>query len=132
VNHGAQRSSGGHSVSELASLPSGNDPAALRQVRGWNWGAFLASWLWAFAHRQPLLGVATLLGLLFWQWIGLACAVYLGVEGSKLAWRSRPFEDVAHFRRVQRRWMLWGILVFAIEIILVLPMEIETFHILFG
>ena len=86
---------------------------ALPDVSGWNWGAFLASWLWAFAHRLPLLGVATLLGWLFWGVFGLMAAIYLGVNGNELAWRSRRFESVAQFRQVQRRWDMWGPVVLA-------------------
>ncbi|MCJ7751527.1 MAG: hypothetical protein MUQ65_10605, partial [Armatimonadetes bacterium] len=82
------------------------------------WGAFLGSWVWAFAHRVPLLGVATLLGWLFWGIFGLAAAIYLGVNGSELAWRSRSFGSVEEFRAVQRRWDGWGSIVFAATIAL--------------
>jgi len=109
-----------HSIPHRASLPSGNDPAALSQVSGWNWGAFLASWVWAFAHRLPVLGLAALLGCLFWGVIGFACAIYLGITGSELAWRSRPFASVTQFREVQRRWAKWGLLVFLIHMLILL------------
>ena len=109
---------GSGSMEDYGRFPSGNDPAALREVSGWNWGAFLGSWVWAFAHRMPLLGVATLLGWFFWGIFGLAAAIYLGVSGNELAWRSRSFESVAQFREVQRRWAMWSPVAFTVTVVL--------------
>ena len=106
-------------------LPSGNDPAMLPHVQGWNWGAFVISWIWAFSHRLPGWGVGILVlnlasnipvvGIL----PGLAAfglSIYLGIKGNDLAWRQRPFQGVEHFRATERVWRTWGIVLFAILI----------------
>ena len=103
--------------SPVAQLPSGNDPTALAELRGWNWGAYGLSWIWALAHRLTLLGLITLLGWLLGGVVGIAFAVYLGAKGNELAWRSRPFRDLDGFREVQRPWAVWGHLVFVVQVV---------------
>jgi hypothetical protein len=33
----------------------------------------------------------------------------LGAKGSAWAWRNRRWESIDHFKRVQRRWAVWGL-----------------------
>jgi hypothetical protein len=91
-------------------LPSGNDPARLPEVRGWNWGAFFFTWLWAFAHRLPVLGVVSLIIFLtpVLSIFTLVFAVHLGRRGNELAWRRRPFASLEDLRATQRAWATWG------------------------
>lgn len=96
-------------------LASGNDPAALPEMKGWNWGAFYLSWIWAFSHEQMAAGVIILVGS-FIPFVGFiirwSFKFYLGNKGSELAWRSRRFESVSKFRETQRAWALWGGIIF--------------------
>lgn len=116
----APTQSGGPQPPAPSALPSGNDPALLPQVRGWNWGAFFLSWIWAFAHGLALLGVLALVGWLAIGILGLAMAIYLGVKGNELAWTQRPFRSLEHFREVQRIWRNWGIALFVLQVFLAL------------
>jgi len=109
-----------------APLPSGNDPALLPYVQGWNWGAFVISWIWAFSHQLPGWGVGMLLlNLASWipvigfpfSLIGLGLAIYLGIKGNELAWRQRPFQGLEHFRATERVWRTWGIVLFVMGIV---------------
>jgi hypothetical protein len=99
----------------------------LPHVQGWNWGAFVISWIWAFSHRLPGWGAGILVlnlasnipivGIL----PGLAAfglSIYLGIKGNDLAWRQRPFQGVEHFRATERVWRTWGIVLFVIFIAL--------------
>jgi hypothetical protein len=97
---------------QLQQLPGNNISEAL--VGKWNWGAFFLSPFWAFSHRLPLIGIGALLcgllsGLIFPAIMGLGIAIYLGVEGNKLAVKHRVFESEAQFILVQRAWTHWGI-----------------------
>jgi hypothetical protein len=107
-------------------LPSGNDPALLPHVRGWNWGAFFLPWIWAFAHGSALLAVLALLGWFAGGIVGLAIAIYLGVKGNELAWMHRPFQSLEHFREVQRIWRNWGIALFLLQVFMVVLILIVT------
>lgn len=96
---------------EYPPLPSGNDPAALLTMPRWNWGAFLMTWMWAWGHRMWL----TLVLSLFTPIVG---NIVLGLSGSQLAWRFRSFAGIEEFRKVQRAWAKWGIVYWALVVIL--------------
>jgi len=77
-------------------------------VKGWGWGAFLLSWIWALGNK-------TYIGLLaFIPYIGFLVAIYLGVKGRELAWQNKRWESLEEFNRVQRRWSAWGAVVVGI------------------
>jgi hypothetical protein len=90
-------------------------------VKGWSWGAFLLSWIWAIANK-------TYIGLLcLIPYAGLAFSIYLGVQGRELAWRNKRWDSLEHFNRVQRLWSIWALVVigavFAIGIVAALAIE---------
>lgn len=84
----------------------------------WNWGGFLLPplfaivnrlWIWlaawiAIAASGALPTVGT-----FTTYAGIGLGVALAMRGNALAWRSRRWESVAHFRRVQRRTAWWSL-----------------------
>lgn len=86
---------------------SGRGPASEvpAEIRGWNWGAFLLSWIWGIGNSAwlALLVFIPVFGLVWW--------FVVGAKGSEWAWRGRRWESVAQFRAVQRRWALWGVVV---------------------
>lgn len=73
-------------------------------VKGWSWGAFILSWIWA-------IGNSTWIGLLaLLPYIGFFVAIYLGIKGRELAWRNKRWDSLEHFNRVQRSWSKWGLI----------------------
>lgn len=72
-------------------------------IRGWSWGAFLLSWIWALGNRT-FIGLLALL-----PWVGFIVAIWLGMKGREMAWKNDQWDDVEHFNRVQRKWTQWGI-----------------------
>ena len=80
-------------------------------VAGWSWGGFVFSWIWAIPNRTWW----GLLGLV--PGVGLVMRVLLGMKGRQSAWRSRRWDSVAHFRRVQRRWSIAAAVVVALVVI---------------
>ena len=42
----------------------------------------------------------------------------LGAKGSEWAWRKERWRDVAHFKRVQRLWAIWGFVAWGAVIVL--------------
>jgi len=72
------------------------------EIDRWNWGAFLLNWIWG-------LGNETYIALLmFVPGVNVVMMFVLGAKGSAWAWRNTRWRDVAHFRRVQRLWAIWG------------------------
>lgn len=76
-----------------------------REIEGWNWGAFLLTWIWGIGNNVliALLMFVPLVNLVMW--------FVLGVKGSEWAWRSKRWDSVDEFRRVQRTWAKWGVIV---------------------
>ena len=110
---------------EIAAMPqtadSVNGPFP-EELRGFNWGAFFLSWIWAVNHRIWIgLGILVLSLLSMIQGIGfifsilgfIACVVF-GFKGNALAWKHRKFENVEQFQAVQQAWARWGFVVFVV------------------
>lgn len=71
-------------------------------VKGWSTGAFLFNWIWAISNK-------TWIGLLaFIPYVGFIFALYLGFKGRELAWRNKRWESLERFLLVQKRWSVWG------------------------
>ena len=74
---------------------------------GWNWGGCLLGWIWGIGHSVWI----ALLGLIVpWP----IMEVILGIKGNEWAWQNRRFESVEHFKEVQRKWTIWGIIIIVI------------------
>jgi hypothetical protein len=82
------------------------------EIDRWNWGAFLLNWIWG-------IGNGTFIALLtFIPFFGLAMPFVLGARGSAWAWRNGRWDSVEHFKRVQRKWAIWGVVVWVAAIAL--------------
>lgn len=71
---------------------------------GWNWGAFLLGWIWGIGHS---VWIALLAFIVPWP----IMEIILGVKGNEWAWQNRRFESVEHFKEVQRKWAIWGVII---------------------
>jgi hypothetical protein len=99
----------------MTDATAGNPPLEIPgEVDRWNWGAFLLTWIWGLGN-----GVLVSL-LVFVPFFGILIMPFvLGAKGSAWAWRSRRWDSVAHFKRVQRRWAIWGVVVWVGLILLI-------------
>ena len=89
------------------------------EIKGWNWGGFLLTWIWGIGNNVWI-SLLALLGLIpYIGWIGsLTMRIILGIKGTEWAWRNKKWESIEHFKKTQRTWMWWGIGVIIFEIIL--------------
>ena len=93
---------------------SGQPGAQLpEELRGWNWGAFFMTWIWAIPHRS---WIAFILGLC----TSLIGATVCGIMGNRWAWQNRRWDSVQHFRDTQRVWAIVGLILVASGHLLVL------------
>jgi len=93
----------------------GSTAAVPPEIRGWNWGAFWLSWIWAIAH-------STWIGLLsLVPYVGVIMHFVLGAKGSEWAWQNRRFEGgVAEFKAVQRAWAKWAAVLVIVAVTMIL------------
>src|SRR5580658_4147854 len=69
----------------------------------WNWGAFLLNWIWGIGNNTFIALLTLVPG------VGVIMMFVLGAKGSGWAWRNGRWDSIEHFRRVQRRWAIWGV-----------------------
>ena len=93
-------------VAPLEINDSGQNSAVLPpELRGFNGGGLLLSWIWALGHNTWIGLLALIPG------VSLIMRIVLGVKGNEWAWRNRKWESVAQFRATQRTWTMAGLLV---------------------
>ena len=73
-------------------------------VKGWSWGAFLLSWIWAIGNRTWI-GLLALL-----PYVGIVVSIVLGIKGREWAWKNKRWNSLQHFNQVQKRWSFWGVI----------------------
>ena len=95
------------------------------EIRGWNWGGFLMTWIWGIGNNVWISLIA-LLG--FIPWIGwiieLVMRIILGIHGNEWAWQRKKWESIEHFKKTQRTWMWWGVSLLIAYIIFVIALGV--------
>ncbi|HEY3298568.1 MAG TPA: hypothetical protein VGK34_07930 [Armatimonadota bacterium] len=83
-------------------------PAAAPE--GMNWGGFLLPFFWSIAHKAWI-----------WMVVGLIASpiasIALLITGNKVAWNNRKFASVDEFRKVQKAWTMWGVIILVVSVV---------------
>ena len=82
------------------------------EIRGWSWGGFLLSWIWGI-FNGTLISLLALIPI-----VNVVMCFVLGAKGREWAWRNKKWDNVEHFKKVQKQWALAGIIVVVASIIL--------------
>lgn len=72
------------------------------EIKGWNWGAFFLNWIWGIGNRSYI-ALLALIPLFGWIWM-----IVLGMRGNEWAWKNNSWDSVAAFKANQRKWAIWG------------------------
>lgn len=92
------------------------------EVEGFSWAGFLWGPIWAIGNGLWI----GLLGLV--PCLGLVMNFVLGINGRRWAWEQGRWQDVEHFNRVQRTWVVvWACVVgplAVMSLVLVLPLSV--------
>ncbi len=80
------------------------------ELKGWNWGAFWLSWIWGIRNRTWIAFLA------FIPYFSLVWAFILGAKGNKWAWQNQKWDSIEQYKASQRRWAMWGLIIFIIFI----------------
>ena len=70
------------------------------EILHWNWGAFTLTWIWGLGNKVYI----SLLS--FVPVIGLFIPFLLGWKGNEWAWKNKKWENVEHFKKVQKKWFI--------------------------
>jgi len=88
----------------------GKDAVIPEEIKGWNWGAFLMSWIWGIGNKVWIALLALILGIIM--------SIVLGIKGNEWAWRSKTWNSVEHFKKTQRTWAVVGIILLVLGIVM--------------
>lgn len=92
------------------------------EIQGWNWGAFLLTWIWGIGNQVWI----ALLALIPVPLVSVAVMIILGIKGNEWAWQYKKWDSVDHFRRSQHTWMVWGIISLIAPLVLVIGLILIT------
>lgn len=79
----------------------GDNSIVPEEIKYWSWPAFLMTWIWAIGHRVWI-GLLVLI-----PYVGLIMAIVLGINGNAWAWKSKKWQSVEQFKKVQKLWFKW-------------------------
>ncbi len=82
------------------------------EIHGWNWGAAGLTWLWGISNS------VWLSLLVFIPYFNFIWWIVLGIKGNEWAWKARPWESTAKFVEHQKKWKIWGIILFFLPILI--------------
>ncbi len=82
------------------------------QVKGWNWGAFLLTWIWGIGNS------AYLAFLMFVPLFNIVWWFVLGARGSEWAWKNKHWDSIESFKKTQKKWAIWGVIIVGVVVLL--------------
>ena len=85
--------------------------ACPREVKKWNWGAFMFNIMWGIGNRSylPLLCLIPVFNIV---WV-FVC----GAKGNEWAWKNGEYSSVDEFKKVQDTWNRAGLASFVLMIV---------------
>ena len=82
------------------------------EIQGWSWGAFLMNWIWGLFN-------GTYIALLmFVPFVNFVMFFVLGAKGNAWAWRNKKWDSIEHFKAVQRKWAIAGVVILVAGVVL--------------
>lgn len=91
-----------------------SDPSKLK-VKGWNWGPFIFTFVWAIFHGFWVLGILSII-----PGVNLIIKLILALKGNEWAWEKDKNKNYPLFIELQSRWNKIGIIVLFIYSIIFL------------
>jgi hypothetical protein len=94
--------------------PAAEDATVDAELQKWNWGAFLLTWIWGVGNGvfRSFLVFVPIYGIYEW--------IMLGKNGNRLAWKARHWDNIEAFRKTQRKWAMWGLIVDVVLLLIII------------
>lgn len=112
------------------------------ELKTWHWGAFIFTWLWGLFNKTYIglfLFVGFILLITVFQWLAshfnlaqhpvwfmlagltllayfITIHVYHGLYGNQWAWCNKRWNNVASFKRTQRRWSIAALVLVLVSV----------------
>ncbi|PWG00848.1 ribonuclease G [Levilactobacillus bambusae] len=88
-----------------------NSKVTPQEIKGWNWGAFMFSWIWGIGNKTylPLLNLIPVFNIV---WIFVT-----GFKGNEWAWQKGNYDSIDTFKQVQATWSRAGLVKFLLVIV---------------
>lgn len=112
-----------------------------KEIKGWNWGAFLLTWIWGLSHRVlislliPISIMISTIAISLWGLyhitrvpflliLSLVCFIIismfvLGIKGNEWAWRAKHYDSIKGFKNRENKWSIIAILCLPIILFLI-------------
>lgn len=83
-----------------------------KEIKGWNWGAFVYNIFWGIGNKTylPLLCLIPVFNI-FWIFV-------VGFKGNTWAWQKGNYKDTETFKAVQATWNRAGLVQFIVSIVI--------------
>ena len=91
------------------------------ELKGWNWGAFWLTWIWGIRNRTYIAFLA------FIPFASFVMPFVLGAKGNKWAWQNQKWDSIEQYKASQRRWAMWGLIIFIIVISIMIGFGVWAF-----
>ena len=111
-NHAAPMNPFGHADSTTPNSSGTRDGEIPREIKKWNWAAFLMPAVWGLFSGVPytvLLFGAAFLPPMVQLVVMVVASIYLGAKGNEHAWRGKKWRSIEHFKAFQRQWTSWAV-----------------------
>lgn len=97
-----------------------------------SWGAFLLNWIWGLGNKTFItliifpISLAAYIPFVGWL-VTLGCSIWFGIKGNEWAWQNKRWESIEHFHAVQKKWAMWGVILFVLQMILIIGIFVLMF-----
>ncbi len=94
-----------------------------------NWGAFLWTFIWGLAHKQPitLLCIVVCFVPVIGPLASLALAIWIGTKGNAWAWQAKRYASIEDFEKRQKKWVFAYFAIIALYVILGITFAAKMF-----
>lgn len=90
----------------------------ITKTNKWSWGAFFLNWIYLIGMQEKwwIIVIAFICNSI--PILNIVSIIYFGLEGRRIAWRQRKWRSFNQYLEAQKKWDIWGIVIFIIEIII--------------
>ena len=102
----------GHADSTTPNSSGTRDGEIPREIKKWNWAAFLMPAVWGLFSGVPytvILFGAAFLPPTVQLVVMVIASIYLGAKGNEHAWRGKKWRSPEHFLAFQKQWTSWAV-----------------------